>query len=420
MKVVQLNALEGVGGAARAAALLHRGLRASGVESLLVVQRTSGRDPTVIEQDSRLEWALAARRSALDALPLLRYRGRTTMHWSVGWCPSGIGRFVRRLAPDIAHLHWPCQGFVPVPAVAHLGAPVVWTLHDSWAFTGGCHVPGDCRKYREACGACPQLGSRRERDLSRATWERKRRCWSGTALTVVSPSTWLAECARNSSLFRERRVEVIPNGIDTSAFAPMDKTACCRSLGLPRERKILLFGAVHAMEDRNKGYDLLKAALQAVPLAWQARTMLLVFGTAPPAEGWRLPVPVQTLGVLQDDASLRLAYSAADVCILPSRQENLPTIVLESMACGTPVVAFRAGGTPDIVEHDRHGYLASPYDAADLARGIETALRDEDRLRAWAASSRSRIVESFSAERMVEAHVRLYNELLMAGKKSHS
>ena len=258
--------------------------------------------------------------------------------------------------------------------------PVVWTLHDSWAFTGGCHVPGECVRYRDACGACPALGSTRERDLSRDVFDRKRRAWGRAVPAVVAPSRWLADAARSSALFRDASIHVIPNGLDLERFKPFDRAAARDALGLPRDRAFVLFGGVGAVTDENKGFRFLVDALARLrPKAGARAVELIVVGVRASDPRHQIPIPAHFVEPIGDEERMARYLAAADALVLPSRQENQPNLVVEAMACGTPTVAFRASGLPDLVEHEETGYLAQAFQSEDLARGIEWVLEDEPR-----------------------------------------
>ncbi|HYR69300.1 MAG TPA: glycosyltransferase, partial [Candidatus Dormibacteraeota bacterium] len=225
MKPILLSTFDRIGGAARAAYRLHRGLREVGLDSHLLVQRKVTDDPTVHGPEGRLAKLAALARPSLDSLPLLQYPGRSEGLFSPAVLPDGVARRVAAMHGDLVHLHWVAGGFLRPESLAKLGLPMVWTLHDSWAFTGGCHVPGECVRYREACGECPTLASHRAGDLSRSLLDRKRRAWARASPTLVTPSRWLADAARSSSVFRGARVEVIPNGLDLARFKPFDRSA---------------------------------------------------------------------------------------------------------------------------------------------------------------------------------------------------
>jgi len=413
MRPLLLSTFDRIGGAARAAYRLHRGLRGIGVDSRLLVQRRVTDDPTVHGPEGRLAKFATLARPFLDSFPLRRYSGRSDGLFSPAVLPDGIARRVAAMRGSLVHLHWVAGGFLRPESLAKLGLPIVWTLHDSWAFTGGCHVPGECVRYRDTCGACPALGSRRARDLSSRLLERKRRAWARASLTLVTPSRWLADAARSSSAFRGARVEVIPNGLDLARFRPFDRSAARDFLGLPRDRSILLFGGVGSLADRNKGFPLLVEALERIHSGAPARALeLVVVGLSEPERPPALSVPVRFVGPLGDEESMALYQAAADALVLPSRQENHPSMVIEAMACGTPTVAFRAAGLPDLVEHERTGYLAEPFESDDLARGIAWILEDEARRRRIGEEARRRAERDHDLKTVARRYAALYEGLV--------
>jgi len=413
MKVLQVNSSDTLGGAARAAHRLHQGLRAQGVDSQMLVQFKRGRDPSVFGPQFLKGEALHKVEQKLDGLPLRLYRHTGQALFSPAWLPTGAARSIASFHPSIVHLHWICAGFLPISALREIRQPVVWTLHDSWAFTGGCHVPFDCLRYRESCGACPQLSSQAEGDLSRRGWNRKKSALQSVNLTVVTPSRWLGDCAKASSLLRDKRVEVIPNGLDLTRYKPVDKKVARDILNLPQDRRLIAFGAVSATSDPNKGFPYLQAAVGALAQqGWREKAVLLVFGADKPAGAPDLGLEVRYLGELRDDVTLALHYSAADVFVAPSMQENLSCTVMEALACGTPCVAFNVGGMPDLIEDGRTGYLAEPFLPEDFARGIVLAVEDAERSQALSRQARSKVEREFALERVAQRYRELYRELV--------
>ncbi len=416
MRVATVNMQDNEGGAGRAAYRLHCGLRAVGVDSrMLVMQRSAANpDPTVSAAPAIANDLTGAFLARLDRVPLRLYPGRPVVPYSLNWFPNLTRRRVGVMQPDLVHLHWIGSGFVPVRDVARLGVPAVWTLHDMWAFTGGCHSTEDCTRYRARCGACPQLASRAGRDVSRWTWRRKRRHWAGADLTLVTPSRWLAACVRESSLFRNAPVEVIPNGIDVTVYRPHDRAAARRLLGLPEEKKLVLFGAAGGIDNPRKGFRYLQGALQRLAGGAASGIELVILGAERPSVEPYVGCPVTYLGALQDDLSLSLLYSAVDVLAAPFMQDNLPNTVMEAHACGTPAVAFDAGGLPDLIEHERSGYLARPFEADDLAAGIAWVLGDETRWQALSQRARAKVEVEFRLEDVARRYAALYEDVLRA------
>lgn len=412
MRVVFLNTRDSGGGAARAAVRLLHGVREAGVDALMLVQRKLADDNAVVGSDGRFANELAVLRSDLDCAPLRLYPKRNHFIFSPAFLPEKLQSKVDLIKPDIVHLHWLGEGFLRLESLARFGRPLVWTLHDSWAFTGGCHIPFDCLNYREKCGFCPTLGSSCQSDLSRWVWRRKERVFRKLNLTVVTPSRWLADCARSSSLLERFRIEVIPNGLDLERFKPIDKSLARQIIGLPQDKKIILFGAMSSTSDKNKGFHLLQPALQKlVAKGWKENVELLVFGSTEPANAPDFGLRTHYLGRLHDDTSIALLYSAADLFVAPSIQENLPNTVMEAMACGTPCVAFNIGGMPDLIEHEKSGYLARPFEPDALAEGIAWGLEDEERSHVLSSRCRKKVAD-FSIDCVVGRYIDLYKNLL--------
>jgi glycosyltransferase involved in cell wall biosynthesis len=298
---------------------------------------------------------------------------------SVDWFPSRLDRFINAADADVVHLHWIHHNFLSIEAIGRIRKPIVWTLHDSWAFCGAEHHPHglDDTRNREGYGRSNRPATHGRFDLDRWCWQRKKRAWT-RPMHVVCPSRWLAECARSSALMREWPVSTVPNVVPIDVYRPLPRSTARDLFRLPQDVPLLLFGAVGGTQDPNKGWDLLVAALQAArPLIPSAQAV--VFGRADRNAAGQLPLPVHFVGHLHDDQALALLYSAGDLVVVPSRIENLPQAATEAQSCGVPVVAFRAGGMPEAVEHCVTGFLATPYDPLDLARGIEWVLQDKNR-----------------------------------------
>lgn len=415
MKALLLSTADIDGGAARAAYRLHHGLQASGVCSQMLVQSRSSGDASVVAAPPRLGDLDAKLRLSerLDAFPLSFYRSRSRSFFSPQWVPSKVMSSIAQFNPDVIHLHWINKGFVSIEALAKFKQPLVWTLHDMWAFTGGCHYTQACDRFTKACGACPQLGSSSDWDISRWNWQRKRDAWKDLNLTIVAPSHWMATTAQSSSLLQETRIEVIPNGLDTQVFQPLDRRIARDRLKLPQDKRLVLFGAMHSTSDTRKGFHLLQPALQQLSkTAWRDSVELVVFGASRPNVDPRFGLKTHYLGSFNDEVSLSLVYAAADLFVAPSTQDNLPNTVVEAMACGTPCVAFKIGGMPDLIEHQQNGYLAQPFEAEDLANGLAWVLEDHEQWQRLAHRSRAKVEQEFSLTTQAEAYRKLFETLV--------
>lgn len=411
MKILLLNTYDQRGGATKAAVRLTKGLRSLGVDADILVKDQTSSEGFVIGPSSIWTRGIAQMRYYIEKLPVLLYPDRKQSLFSPSIIPDLLDKKVNLLNPDIVHLHWICEGFLQIETIRRFKMPIVWTLHDSWPFTGGCHIPFDCEAYVNECGNCPSLGSRRRFDISHWIWSRKKRAWKDLQMTIVTPSHWLANCVKKSSLMRNYRVEVIPNGLDVQLYRPHNKQIARELLRLPNDKKLMLFGALSSTTDKNKGFHLLAPALkQLSDEGWRDKAELLVFGSSKPSSS-DFGFNTRYLGHLYDDISLSLLYSAADVFIAPSISENLPYTVMESMACGTPCVGFHVGGMPDLIEHEQSGYLAVPYEPRDLSKGIKWVLTNENHL-LLSKNARRKIENGFSLEAVATRYRDLYEEII--------
>jgi glycosyltransferase involved in cell wall biosynthesis len=411
MKILYMNGADREGGAAKAATRLLQGVLGQGGDARLSVQRKYGDDPLVDGPRTLLGKALGFARPTIEQLLFCITPGKMKGPYCAAFLPDGLFAQVSSSAPDILHLHWVAR-MMRLETLQRVTVPIVWTMHDSWAFTGGCYLPGNCTRYREACGSCPVLGSARENDLSRRVWQRKEETWQDLNLTIIAPSRWMAACARSSSLLHDRRIEVIPNAIDVQIYKPVEKHAARERFSLPHDRNLILFGAKSATLDRNKGFHLYAEALRELAATTKNDSVDLVFfGSEQPDKHADLGFKAHYLGWQDDDITLSHLYSAADVFVLPSLQESLGYTVMESMACGTPAVAFRQGGVPDLIDHQLNGYLAQPYEPSGLARGIGWILEDTRRWDELSHHARRKIEHECAVENVAKRHLDLYRDI---------
>lgn len=411
MKILIVNTSEIEGGAARAAYRLHNALLAEDVDSQILVQSKSGDDYTVIGPISKVQKAMAKLSPTLDSIPTKFYKNKTKTLFSPSWLPfSNIVDRINEIKPDIVHLHWICGGMMTIADISRIKASIVWSLHDMWAFTGGCHYDEECKGYEEGCGNCKVLGSDKENDLSRKVFKRKQKAFdSKQDMTIVGLSSWLNECSKSSTLLKAKKHINLPNPIDTDIFKPFDKEKARELWNLPQDKKLVLFGAMGATSDPRKGFDELSDAMKKLK---DSNIEFVVFGSSQPENAPDFGFKTHYLGSLADDVSLVTLYSAVDVMVVPSLQENLSNAIMESLACGTPVVGFDIGGNSDMIEHQQNGYLAKPFESEDLAQGIEWILNtpNYDEL---CVNAREKVVREFEAKVVAKKYVELYGEILI-------
>jgi len=413
MKTVLLSNDDLKWGAGRAAYRLHQGLRKLEVDSHLLVQTKLSEDETVIAPTTAIAKTLTKARPTLNSLPLKFYPQFDQGVYSPQWIPDRLVNQVKQFSPHIINLHDITLGYIQIETLAKFKQPLVWTLHDMWAFTGGCHYSNGCDRYQDSCGNCPQLNSYKDRDLSQWIWQRKVKAWKELNLTIVTLSQWMTDCVKKSSLLQDFPIEIIANGLDLERFKPIDKALAKKILGLPQEKQIILFGAMNATSDRRKGFQALYPALKMLNQAqWHDRIQLIIFGSSQPQNPPDFGFPTQYLGKLNDDIALSLVYSAADVFLAPSQEDNLPNTVLESLACGTPCVAFNIGGMPDLIEHQTNGYLAQPFEIKDLAHGIQWVLEDSSRYPQLGDRARKKVETEFNQTIQTQRYLSLFNKII--------
>jgi glycosyltransferase involved in cell wall biosynthesis len=404
LRILQCTALPS-GGAGRLAQVLHHTCLRRGIDSTMLV--TQGCPTT--DYEAPRGWIGGLRRRlapTLDQFPLRFYRDRDGRDFTPGWFGSWFTGHGRRRRPDLVHLHWCGAGSFRIERLPDFAVPIIWTMHDRWVFTGGCHFPGACQRYLTGCGCCPALGSKRPHDLSARIFARKAAAYSRCVFTPVALSEEAAAQATATPLLRDHPSRIIPNGIDVFRFRPGDRVLCRAEFGIGPGAVVLGFGAINAWRDPRKGADLLLAALRLLPA--DPPVVLLSFGGVAATTSLPATVRCHDFGVVDDDQRLCRLYNACDVFVLPSREEGLPTTALEAQACGTPVAAFAIDGCRAAVADGITGHLAEPFDPAALARAITACIADRSRL---THAARVHAVRQFSMERMVDDYLDLYAEL---------
>lgn len=397
-------------GATIAAYRIHCGLRREGVDSKMLVmgselsERQNTTNKVYVAKPMYGEYfGLKS-----DMLPLRAYKH--FVWFATGTGGLDISRYINELQPRIIQLHFINYGFLKIEDIGRIDRKIVWRLPDCWPFTGGCYYFRDCDRYKQECGKCPKLRSQDPYDLSHYIWLRKARAFEKLDMTIVVPTMWMKKVAAESSLFKGRRIEVIPNGLNTSEYFPLDKAHARRLLGLPGDKKIILYGAARAITDPRKGFHLLKEALESLQKIHAQEYLLVIFGAKEQPLG--LDIEVKFEGYVKDTSKLRVIYSAADVMVVPSLEEAFGQTVIESMACATSVVTFRDTGPESIVEHKKTGYLANFADAAGLAKGIEWVLDGKERSLNMGLRARQKVETTYDIRIVARQYKKLYKSIL--------
>lgn len=403
MKVLHINQSDIDGGAAIAGYRLHQGLLAQGIDSRLLVG-------TVSTSSDRVE--AVPRKHPLEN-QLLRFTWRLGLNDLNLLSTFDITKHTFYKDTDLLNFHNLHSGYFNYLAIPSLTAhkPAIFTLHDMWSLTGHCAYSYNCDRWNTGCGKCPYLDTYPpiRRDNTRIEWKIKNWVYSRSNLTIVTPSKWLTEQVKQSMLNRFP-IHHIPNGIDTEAYQPLDPEQCKSLLGIPTDKKVIMFGAEN-LTDTRKGGDILLKGLQNLPESLKTETLLLILGHGGEAISEIVGMPTLNLGYVRSDRLKAIAYSAADLFIFPTRSDNLPLVLQESMACGTPMVSFKVGGVPDLVRPGVTGYLATPEDANDFCNGIMELLEDKNIRDRMSQNCRAIALEEYPLELQAKRYIKVYQQV---------
>jgi len=423
MKVTLINTADAGGGAPAACTRLLQALHLQGVDASLLVQykKTYNSSVTGIVNNSlsKLKAKLTFLAERIPFMLLHEKDKSVRFAFSTASAGTSIANDPLIKDADILHLHWTNSGFLSIADLKELisiGKPIVWTLHDMWTFTGGCHYSGACQGFEHECGNCPFLRDAGDNDLSHKGWLRKAAMYAcANNISFVTCSHWLAGVAGKNSLIKNFPVTAIPNPIDIDVFAPRDKVNERKKRGISADAKVILFGAAN-INDKRKGITYLVDALHILKKSGNdtSEVEIVIFGKNKHFEVTQLPFPVHQLNIITNEQELAEIYSLADVFVTTSVEDNLPNMVMEAMACGTPVVAFNTGGIPEMIDHMQNGYLAQLRSARDAADGIARMLYAAD-LEELAASARQKVLDNYTNKKVAGQYIQLYNSVLKNG-----
>lgn len=331
---------------------------------------------------------------------------------SIGRFGSLTAKDINESDVDVVNLHWVTDGLLSVEEIGRITKPVVWTMHDMWPFTGTEHYAAEeprPTRWQQGYTANNRPADERGIDLDRWTWERKYKCWSQSPL-LIPVSSWLRDAAQASALAEHWPATVIPNVMDTTTFRPGSQEHARQELGLP-DSPIITFTSSAGISDERKGWSYLA---EAIPLVKEhiPDVKVLVIGQSDSHAQAAIGTDVMWAGHVSDDARMALYLQASDVIAVPSTADNLPMTACEAQCAGRPVVAFRVGGLPDIVEHESTGYLARPYEIDDLAHGIIASIDNTRASGSWGTAAHENAHRTWAPERVVQRYLEAYERVL--------
>ncbi|MFA5927637.1 MAG: glycosyltransferase [Patescibacteria group bacterium] len=417
MKVIHISTLERWPPGAIALNRLHDGLISLGIHSEIYAQNKVSTDMGIMSLPLT-KATFAHKLKSIEENNLKRRIKKVNtdlgrIRFSTSTTPNYFYQTLNESDADVVHLHWVNNGCLSIHDIGMINKPIAWTLHGAWPFTGGCEITWDCQEYKEACENCPMIRSTDRPNLGHAIHNHKTRCWKNSDITAIAPSKWMADQAKKSSLFKNREIAIIPNGLNTATFRPIAKKDARAILGLGDNEHLILFGSEN-IAHRHKGLSLLIGALENDILEGIGKKIRLMTFGADSGIKHITHYPQSDFGIVWDEHFMPILYSAADVFVAPYLVDSFGQTLSESLSCGTPVVAFGTGGPLDIVDHQRNGYLAKPYCEEDLARGIRWVLESKF----WpqlSTNARKKAMGCFDVKIVAEKHARLYKNMI-AGK----
>jgi glycosyltransferase involved in cell wall biosynthesis len=417
MKVVHVVNLDTLGGAAKAVFSLNKALMNIGVDSKILVQQKFSSEESVLSvSNTFLNKIRTYSRIFFDTIQMKILSRSKKGRFSFGSIGIDISKNKFIKDADVIHLHWINQGYLSLRSLSHLAdlnKPVVWTLHDMWSFTGGCHYSLGCLNYLNTCGNCPYLFFAYESDFSNSIFLSKRKIYEELKITFASCSYWLAGLAREAPLLIEKRIIPIHNTLDINIYKPLDQFEIRKKNNLPADKFLILFISLN-INDERKGFSYLKNSLIHLlnqhPLL-SSQTEILTVGKSSPEFFLEIPLKVNQIGRLKDDKQIAEYYNAADLFLAPSLEDNLPNTVLESLSCGTPVVAFSIGGIPEMIEHLKNGYLAEEKSIEDFSNGIYWVFQNKNRIPEIRQNARKKVLTQFNPDYIAGCYFDVYKTI---------
>lgn len=418
MKVLNISTYEyGHGGAFTATRRIHKALLEEGVFSRLLVLKKETTDPTVYTGHNSVKNKIRQKVTPTMDRKIGDIFSKNRMDsFSIGYIGAFTSEYLKMIKSfDIICLYWIVAGFCSIKQIGNIirqNKPIIWRLSDMWPFTGGCHYSGNCDRYKLKCGRCPLISSKMEYDITYWNIARKMKYWKDSSMVIVSPSQWMAKCASKSAIFRNQRIEVIKTGTEETIFKPLPKMYSREVHNLPKDKKLLLFGAYQAISSKRKGFQFIKSMLVHLKNKGLSENLsVVIMGVSDHPDGKLEDIDLHVAGILKDITSLSTLYNACDLFIAPAMSDNMPNTVIEAMSCGKPCVAFDVGGMKDLIEHKKNGYLAKPYDTEDLANGVEWILDNEDNYKELCKKARQKIENHHKIEDIAKKYIKLYKDI---------
>jgi len=419
LKVCHISSSDTGGGAARAAYRVHKSLVKNSekinIHSFMRVINKISDDPDVISgppNNNNLNYLF---HKILNKFARSAYYSDNINFSSIAWPKTGLAKELNNMfynkKLDIVNLHWLGSNTISIDEIGKLKMPVFWRLADQWAFCGCEHYTKLTDKNSNEKEDIQYIKGYKNFDLNTIMWKKKIKSWKSN-INIVAPSNWIANCARKSFLFKNSKIKVIPTPLDLQKWAPLDMKMARSILNLPMDKALILFGAQGGLSDMRKGGGFFLQALQKLSSITSTNFEVVIFGQGNNRDQTNYPFKINYLGNLNDDVSIRLCYSACELFVISSIQDNLPGTALESHACGTPVVSFNVGGLADIIEDNITGSLVEPFNIEDLTQKIKLIIEDDFYRKKLSQNCRNRAEQLWNQDIISEMYNNFYRSIL--------
>ena len=417
MRVLIVNTSENVGGAAVAANRLMETLNNNGVKAKMLVRDKQTDNITVaaLPQSWRLRWNFLWERFVIFCH--LRFRRTNLFQIDIANAGTDITKTREFQEADVIHLSWINQGMLSLKNIRKIidsHKPVVWTMHDLWPASSICHYARSCHGFEKQCGNCPLLPNNGSRnDLSARVWKRKKAAYGKSSILFVTCSKWLSGQAKKSGLLTGLKVMNIPNPIDTHVFCKTPRAEARLAVGLPQDKQLILFVS-QRVTDKRKGMDYFIAAINKLVSdrpELKETTGIAILGGHADELAAQLPLPSYPIGYISDEKKIAAVYNSVDMFVLPSLEDNLPNTIMEAMACGVPCVGFNTGGIPEMIDHQRNGYVAEYKNVDDLTQGMAWILLEADR-DALSSEALRKVNTTYSQHAVAMKYIEAYNQAM--------
>ncbi len=411
MKILFISQSDFDGGASLAAHKLAHTLKSKGVDITMFVMQSDNHSEWILSPKSLMQQIIVKIFGRIESALNKTLTTKKSGYWSFNFLPNPLIRKIDFNSYDIVHIHWIGKNTLSLKLLSKIDTRIVWTLHDSWVFTGGCHLPLNCTKFRDECDECPQL-NKCFQDVAVIQHVKKKKLFETKNITCIAPSSWMRTQAESSQLLKNFNIELIHNGISSLNFVRADTNFFKFKNKISDDEIVIVFGGYNAVLDLNKGFIKLINAINILTQKNKSKKYtVLTFGTSDTTHLSKLPFRLINFKIVRNQSFLNEIYSCAHLTAIPSFSESFGQMAVESLYCGTPVVAFKTSGLIDIIEHKLTGYLAKPYDELDFATGIDY-LQSRANDNHMQIQCRDIAVSKFDFSKISAEHIHLYNRLI--------